>query len=49
MKATKNICCAKNKGAVDHCTVTKWFKKFCSSSKNLNDQTTSGRSKNHGF
>ena len=24
-EVTKIICCAKNKGAIDHCTVTKWF------------------------
>ena len=29
LKATKNICCAKNEGAIDLTTVTRWFKKFC--------------------
>ena len=28
VKATKNSCCVKGQGAVDHGTVTKWFKKF---------------------
>ena len=28
-KATKNICCMKDEGAVDHSTVNRWFKKFC--------------------
>ena len=38
-ESTKNICCAaKGEGAVDHVTVTRWFKKFCSVCKNLNDQ-----------
>ena len=35
MKAAKNIC-AKDEGAVDHSTVTRWFKKFCLGCKNLN-------------
>ena len=45
-EATKNICCAKCDGTVDHNTVTKWFKKFCSDFKNLDDQTRSGRCQN---
>ena len=36
-KGTKNICCVKGEGAFDHCTVTRWFKKFLSSCKNLDD------------
>ena len=28
-EATKNICCAKDEGIVDHGTVIRWFKKFC--------------------
>ena len=27
-EATKKICCAKSKGAVDHSTVTRWLKYF---------------------
>ena len=26
-EATKNICSVKNEGAIDHNTVTRWFKK----------------------
>ena len=44
-KATKNICRAKCEGAVDHSTVTRWFKKFCLGCKNLNDQARSSRPK----
>ena len=32
----KNFCCAK--GAVDHCTIMRWFKKFCLDCKNLENQ-----------
>ena len=28
VEAIKNICCTKSECAVDHSTVTKWFKKF---------------------
>ena len=46
IEATKNISChAKGKCAVDHSTVTKWFKKFCICCKKLNDHTRSGRPK----
>ena len=38
----KNICCAKVKGTVDHISVSRSFKKFCSGYKNLNDQAMSG-------
>ena len=41
---TKNIYCMKGEGAVDHSTVTRWFKKFCSSCKN-DDQEKAGRPK----
>ena len=44
-ETTKNICCAKGEGTVDHTTITRWFKKFCSGCKNLDDQTRSGRPK----
>ena len=43
VEATKNICCAKGEGAVDHSTITRWFKKFCSSSKNQDHQAKPGR------
>ena len=33
----KNMGCAKSEGAVDHSSVTRWLKKFCSSYKNLDD------------
>ena len=42
MEDTKNICCAKGEVAVDHSTVTRWFKKFRLSCKNLNYRTRSG-------
>ena len=42
VETTKNICCAKGEGAVDHSIVSRWFKKFCSDCKNLNNQTKSG-------
>ena len=35
----KNICCAKGKGAVDHCTITRGFK------KRLDNWTMSGKPK----
>ena len=35
----------KGEGAVDHRTVTRWFKKFRSRCKNLDNQTGSGRPK----
>ena len=35
----------KNNGAVDQSTVTRWFKKFYSGCKNLDDQERSGKSK----
>ena len=27
-EATKNVCCAKGEGAIDHSTVTRWLKKI---------------------
>ena len=44
-ETTKNICSAKGKDAVDPSTFTKLLKKLCSSYKNLDDQTSSGRPK----
>ena len=38
-EATKNICCGKGEGAVDHNAVTRWFKKLCL------DQVRSGKPK----
>ncbi|CAI9727808.1 Hypothetical predicted protein [Octopus vulgaris] len=35
--AIKDICCEKDECAVDHSTVIKWFKKFRSAYKSLND------------
>ena len=45
VEATKSICCAKGEGTVDHSTVKRWLKKFRSDSKNLDNQTRSGRPK----
>ena len=28
-ETTKNICCMKGEGAVDHSTIIRWFMKFC--------------------
>ena len=41
VEATKINCCVKDGGAVDHSTVTIWFKKFCLCYKNLNYQAMS--------
>ena len=40
-EATKNICHAKGEGKVDHNTLMRWFKKFRSGCKNLNNQVLS--------
>ena len=42
---TKNISCMKGEDTADHSTVTKWFKKFCSGCKNLDDQSMSAKLK----
>ena len=44
-EATKNICWTKGKDTVDHGTVTRWMKKFCSGCKNLDNQASSGKPK----
>ena len=44
-EATKNIGCMKGGGAVDHIIVNRWFKKFYSRSKNLDDQANLTRPK----
>ena len=43
-EVTKNIC-AKSGGLIDHSTVIRWFKKFLSGCKNLDDQTRLSRFK----
>ena len=35
-EAIKNICCVKSEDKIDH--TTRWFKKFCSGCKKLDDQ-----------
>ena len=45
IETTKNITCVKGEGAVDHSIVTRWFKKFHLSCKNLDDQARSDRPK----
>ena len=40
-ESTKNICCAKGEGAVDHSTVTRQMEKFHLRCKNLDDQARS--------
>ena len=44
-ETTKNICCTKYNGTVDHSRVTNQLKKFCSWCNNLDDQARPGRSK----
>ena len=46
IELTKNICCKKDEGTVDHNTITRCFKKFSSDYKNLNNQARSDRAKN---
>ena len=43
VKATRNICDARDKGSVDHSKIIRWLKKFWMGCKNLSDQTRSGR------
>ena len=38
VETTKNICCAKSKGKVDHSIVTREVKKFRTAYKNFDDQ-----------
>ena len=45
VEAIKNIYCPKREDAVDHSRVTRWFKKFHSGYKNINDQTRTDKSK----
>ena len=45
MKATKNNCCVKGEYADDYSIVNKWFKKFCSGCKDLDNQARSAKSK----
>ena len=44
-ETTKNICCVKGKSTIDHSTVTRWFKRFCSESKSLNNLAKTGKPK----
>ena len=44
-EVTKDICCVKDDGTVDHSTETRWFKKSSSACNNLDDQARSGMSK----
>ena len=43
VKVTKNICCEKGDGTVDHSAVTRCFKKFHLDCKNLNNQARSSK------
>ena len=49
LEATKNICCGKDEGTVDHSTVTRWYKKFCWGWKNFDDQARSGKAQTVDF
>ena len=44
-EATKNICCAKDEGTVDHSIVTRWLKKFRLGCKNPENQVRPGKLK----
>ena len=44
-ESTKNICCSKGEGTVDHSRVTRWLKKFCLGYKNFGYQARSDRPK----
>ena len=44
-KQPKIFVLPKGKSAVNHSTETRWFKKFCSGCKNLDDEARSGRPK----
>ena len=43
MKITQSVCGAKGEGAIDHSTMTRWFKKFRLCYKVVDNQTRSGR------
>ena len=43
--ATKNICCEKDKSVDGQSTLTRWLKKICLDSENLDDQVRSVRPK----
>ena len=45
METNKNICCAKDEGAVDNITVNRFLKKYSSSCMKVNNQGMSGRPK----
>ena len=45
VETIKNICCAKGEAEVDLSTVTRWFMKFYSGCKNLDDQARLSRPK----
>ena len=49
MKTTKNIFWVKDEDAINHNTVTRWFKKFHSGYKDLDDQTRLGKLKVMNF
>ena len=46
VKVTNNIFWVKDEGAVNHCTINRWFKKFRSGCIKLDDQAWSGKTKN---
>ena len=46
MEVKKDISWVKGESTADHSTETRWLKKFCSSCKNLDDHSKSGRLKN---
>ena len=45
METSKDNCCTKGEATVDHSTLTRWFRKFCSGCKNLDNWARLGRPK----
>ena len=45
VEVTKNNCCVKGEGKIDHSIVTRLLKKFCLSWKNLNNHVRLDRPK----
>ena len=48
-EVTKNVSCAQSEGTVDCSIVTRWYKKFCLSCKNLYNQPWPSRPKKMDF
>ena len=44
-KQQKDVSCLNGQSAVDHSTITRWFKKYCFDCKSLDDQSSLGSPK----